>query len=380
MWIFAGVLFSLTCFYAVGLLVVRKKWLAVGDSQKTSSDGLKISVLVAARNEEKSLGRLLEALGGQQFQPEEIIVVNDHSDDATRSVLEAWSDRLPNLRILDNIGQGKKSAVAYGVTQATGDVIAVTDADCWMESVWLAGLAGGFSDEKVKMVCAPVYIQPDGGFLSKAQTWEMAALGMVAGVAIKSGSPLFCNAANMAFRKDVFLEVGGYEGNAHIPSGDDEFLLRKIKESYPGGVEYVAGANVLVRTGAQENLKKFLSQRRRWAGKWNASGFGLTAVVALSVLAFHLMNLSAYAFSFSGFLPWWLLVSQQAVKLVSEYVFLQVFFFNKEDVPGFPSFMLTGILYPLYAVVVGFTANRGGYEWKGRKYEAPNEKARPVKG
>jgi poly-beta-1,6-N-acetyl-D-glucosamine synthase len=87
-----------------------------------------ITVVVAVRNEEKNITRLLNDLAAQQYSHFEVIAVNDHSSDTSAALLRASA--LRNLVVLENEGDGKKHAITTGVTAAKGSVIVTTDADC----------------------------------------------------------------------------------------------------------------------------------------------------------------------------------------------------------------------------------------------------------
>jgi hypothetical protein len=56
--------------------------------------------------------------------------------------------------------------------------------------------------------------------------------------AMMIGKPNMCNGANIAYPKAVFEEVNGFDGNEHIASGDDEFLMHKIAEKYPNQIVF----------------------------------------------------------------------------------------------------------------------------------------------
>ncbi len=97
------------------------------------SRSLRVSVLIPARNEVETLPHLLEALAGQSFRPEEVIVIDDHSSDGTAAIaLRAGAD-LP-LRViqpppLPSEWCGKTWALHHGVQACTGEVLVFLDAD-----------------------------------------------------------------------------------------------------------------------------------------------------------------------------------------------------------------------------------------------------------
>jgi len=94
---------------------------------------MSVSIIIPAYNEEKRLGAFLESIvnytNQRQQDIHEIIVVDDGSSDATISVAEKFSSRLP-LRILKhNQNKGKGAAVQTGIMAANGDYIIFIDAD-----------------------------------------------------------------------------------------------------------------------------------------------------------------------------------------------------------------------------------------------------------
>ena len=95
---------------------------------------------------------------------------------------------------------------------------------------------------------------------------------------------MLANGANLAFTKSAFDAVRGYEGNDGLPSGDDVFLLHKIKQLRPKNVRYLKHENVWVTTSSKKTLNGFLQQRVRWAGK--ASAYNDTLSIIVSFLVF----------------------------------------------------------------------------------------------
>lgn len=97
------------------------------------SRSLRVSVLIPARNEVDTLPHLLEALAGQSFRPEEVIVIDDHSSDGTAAIaLRAGAD-LP-LRVIQPPPLpcewcGKTWALHHGVQASSGEVLVFLDAD-----------------------------------------------------------------------------------------------------------------------------------------------------------------------------------------------------------------------------------------------------------
>jgi len=86
-------------------------------------DKLKITVLIPTYNEKDNIAKVLAGVSAQH--PDEILVVDGHSTDGTREIVEGLGYRL----ILQE-GRGLGSAIKTGIKTASGDVIIIVDADC----------------------------------------------------------------------------------------------------------------------------------------------------------------------------------------------------------------------------------------------------------
>lgn len=130
-------LLVMTTVYVVLVLYMRRGWSSI-PFFKTSRryDGhSKVSVLIAARDEESNIGRTLDCLVKQDFPKDrmEIIVVDDHSTDRTAEIVRSYALSGVKLLRLDEGGQlnsYKKLAIARAIAVAEGDIIVTTDADC----------------------------------------------------------------------------------------------------------------------------------------------------------------------------------------------------------------------------------------------------------
>ncbi len=135
-----------------------------------------------------------------------------------------------------------------GVEKAGGEIIVTTDADCRLPIHWLQSIATSFHEGNVKMVFGGVRIKEDKSFFSKLQALEFCSLIGTGGAMAGLGIPILCNGANLAFLRSAFLEVKGYDGNLDIPSGDDEFLMRKIDRRFPGSIRFQPSEDSVVET------------------------------------------------------------------------------------------------------------------------------------
>jgi poly-beta-1,6-N-acetyl-D-glucosamine synthase len=236
-----------------------------------------------------------------------------------------------------------------------------------MGSGWLNSVDAAFATSDIKMVFGPVKIEADQTFFSKVQAMEFSSLIGAGAATLALGAPSMCNGANLAFRKEVFLEVGGFDGNLQVASGDDEFLMRKIAAQYPHGISFNHAQDAIVVTQPQRSLSAFVSQRLRWAGKWKYNQDLLSKLLALLIVGFHATVLSLPFFLMAGLLNAYVLVSLLVLRALVEFIFIRsVTAWLGVRWHG-PSFLLLQLLYPVYAVGIGLASWFVHPAWKGRK-------------
>lgn len=293
-----SLIFLLIAVLYAGLIVAfTAGWMRLPVFWHKGRSDIPFSVIIPARNEQKHIMQLLILLRNQHYPKNlfEVIVVDDHSTDATAAIVERKiaSGFLTNVRLLKagdlNLKPGKKNALALGIEMAKNNWIATLDADVLLGNHWLESLAGFIEQEQPAMVIGPVAMAPGKTLFSHMQALEFMSLaGSTAGAAA-IGRPVMCNGANLAFRKDLYLEVGGYSGNEHLASGDDVFLLHKFKKLPGAKIPYLKSHGAIVYTRAAFTVREFFSQRGRWAGKAGSYRDGFTLVVGFVVAMINLV-------------------------------------------------------------------------------------------
>ncbi len=91
---------------------------------------MKVSILVPAYNERHSICLLLERLTQVELPDYEIVIVDDGSTDGTCDLVKEWIAGRPEFRLyVQEKNQGKTAAIARAVSEATGDIFIIQDAD-----------------------------------------------------------------------------------------------------------------------------------------------------------------------------------------------------------------------------------------------------------
>ena len=96
---------------------------------------LKLSVIIPAYNEEKTISAILDRVREVQLTDDmekELIIVDDHSSDGTAAFIQAYSEKHPDggIRFFrHDRNSGKGAALRTGIEHATGDFVVIQDAD-----------------------------------------------------------------------------------------------------------------------------------------------------------------------------------------------------------------------------------------------------------
>lgn len=89
----------------------------------------RLSIIIPIYNEEPQLKEVLSRVYGIPYTPKEVILVDDHSCDGTREILEHYREREDTQVILQDRNRGKGYAIRTGLATATGEIIIIQDAD-----------------------------------------------------------------------------------------------------------------------------------------------------------------------------------------------------------------------------------------------------------
>lgn len=361
-------------FWAIVLLYLGYNRVAyfsvVGKAAET-----KFSVIIPFRNEAENLPRLLTTLQQLKYPTShfEIIFVNDGSTDTSEElILQHLKKSNINFQILQNTPHQtspKKTAITLAIAAANHPWIVTTDADCSVLENWLKILNDYIIEKAPICVAMPVEYATDNSFLQRYQQLDNWSLQAVTVGTFGLGNILLSNGANFAYAKEAFQIVKGFEGNIHIASGDDMFLLEKFKQYFPKKIGYLKSRNAVVTTQPVNTWKKVVSQRVRWASKTSKQKSIASKLLGLLIFA---MNFSLPLIVVS--LIFWPQNSIFAVTLIFFKIIIDFGLlrespqFFKKSFP-FLSFLGSAFIYPIVTVVVVISSFSGTYLWKERSFK-----------
>lgn len=263
LWLTALILPYFTVFAVTCLLLVRKD----RDKNRDTGGDIRLSLIIPVRNEASSLPQLLADLSGQSLDKHkyEIIIVDDASEDASPEIIKNYRNNIPDLKIINGPGQGKKKALEAGLKEAEGNYIITTDADCRVQSTWLEEMCYAIEKNEPDMLIGAVNIINTGGLFNRFVQLEFLALQGVTEAFARIGRPVMCNGANLCFRKP---DINNYPEivKDKLPSGDDIFLMEKYKKESKK-IRWTDREGTFVETKGADSLRDFFRQRARWSSK-----------------------------------------------------------------------------------------------------------------
>jgi biofilm PGA synthesis N-glycosyltransferase PgaC len=334
------------------------------------------TLIIPFRNEAKNLPALMQSISKLKYPEKliEVLFINDASEDA--SVVEIQQFMLKRKpfgwTIFDNerrSGSPKKDAITLAVSKAKHDWIFTTDADCILPENLFNNLNSFLQNTPSKMIAGPVLALPENRFfISHYQFLESLTLAGVTMGAFGMGKPLMCNGAHLAYEKAAFEAVHGFEGNDHIASGDDLFLLEKMQSVFPEQVHFLKNKAQVVYTKPESNWSAVVRQRVRWAAKTSGYKSVFSKWTGVIVLAANVSLLIAFVMLFKSESGVFFLVLILLKWGVDEVLVYQANAFFKHEI-HWVYLRLMAFLYPLLTTYVALRALFGNYKWKGRTFK-----------
>ena len=326
-----------------------------------------LSIVVAARNEEKNIYHCLESLNALIYPTNkiEIIIIDDASTDNTFDIASKFIHGKQKFRIIyleeneQSVLKGKVRAMSAGIKIANGEVILTTDADCIVNPLWAKTIASHYV-ENVAVVNGFTSQSASSAFTGM-QAIDFIYLLFIASGTINLGKPVSCIGNNMSFRKKAYEETGGFE-NLPFSVTEDFLLLNSIYKLNKYKLIYPLHRDSLVESKPAISLSQLFNQKKRWAVggiDTPALGFGL---MLWSFLTNLFLILSPFFYS-----PVWLYL---IIFKISIDFFVLIPIHQKLGLQkNLKYFLVFEIYYIIYVIILPFVLlfNKK-VKWKDRVY------------
>ena len=307
-----------------------------------------LSILIACRNEINNLPNLLESIENQTFKPDEVIFVDDNSTDETYNFLINYSKKYNYIKVIKNSGKGKKSALIEAAKIATSEYLLFTDADCYLNNNHCKLAIQYLNKNNSDMLLGAVDITDEKGIFNIIEKIEFSSLQAITAYTALLNNPIMCNGANLIVKRNIYLLYID-KINKNIASGDDMFMLHALKKN-KAKINYLYDSNYIIKTKGTNSLKKFITQRTRWAAKSVNYKDITTILVALLVAIINILLLTLLFLN-----PYTLITIFLIIFVIQNIIMLPYFFKYKQyRILKYYSiiFPLMSLLYPLYIVTI----------------------------
>jgi glycosyltransferase involved in cell wall biosynthesis len=168
-----------------------------------------ISLIIATRDRSDQLARCLDSVARIEFErPWELIVVDNGSKDATAEIIKQFAGKasIP-LRYVLELEPGLGNAHNAGLQVARGKILAFTDDDCYPETDFLGRVWCAFADPSIGYIAGRITLHDPAddpmSTIESTTPYVFPARSFVRGGSF--------GGANMAFRKKVLDEIGGFD-------------------------------------------------------------------------------------------------------------------------------------------------------------------------
>ena len=356
--IYTSLLFLLL---GIGLTFQWKKertYLQKGNKLKLAE----ITVLIPFRNEEKRIADLLESILKSSVLPSKFLFIDDHSSDKSVEKISATLTDFPIEILTVPEGEfGKKKALRIGIEAVETSYFLTLDAD--------VAFAENYFEQFEKLAPADLYILP-AVLISKRWFEHFFEVDLLLVNALNTGlsglkRPIIASGANLLVRKSAFEQFDCYDTHAHIPSGDDIYLLRDFRNAN-AKVRVCTIPTFQVTTETPQSFSEFIHQRLRWVAKTGNVRDHLSTFLALvqffltvgffSCLIYFLLNskfeLALITFTF---------------KVLVEMLLFLSFFYRFKRLKAWFLLPIYQLLFPFYNLLILVLIPFFKPIWKGRE-------------
>ena len=252
------------CYY----FIFSKFYFADVSNQKKPE--VPVSVILCARNEAENIQKNLPSILLQDYSNFELVLINDGSSDDTLEIFEAFKNnsnsKIP-IKIVDvaqneKFWGNKKFALSLGIKSASYEHLLFLDADCWLNSTyWISEMASHFSNEKDIVLGYGAHDKVRNSLFNKLLRFETAYTAIQYFSYAQLGLTYMGVGRNLAYKKSLFFNNGGYANHMHIKSGDDDLFINRVATK--NNVALCLSPTSFTISTPKKNIKEWILQKRR---------------------------------------------------------------------------------------------------------------------
>lgn len=364
-------------------LAVSYSWAFVHIKRKRSFKKKTVSVIVACRNEDETLPRLLTILANQSYPKElyEVIIANDDSDDKSQEILQEFSDRFEfisyfNVADRELAISPKKNALSQAINRSKGEIILLTDADCFPRKTWIESMMQAFTDD-VSMIAGYSSTEIDwkkASFVQKFEHIDLLCLyiGLSGGFAL--GKQFTAVGQNLAYTRAAYDKVGGFTKINHIISGDDCNFMQLLRKAGMK-IRFNFDFDSFVKTKPIDSWKNLFNQHSRWFSNLKLM-FGANTEFFLILTGLFIFYVGIVV---TLFIDWRFFLVALSLKFIGE---LQMFYFaypvfkaHRRLIWFYPVWMVIQTIFNILTIFIG---QFNIFVWHGKKQKIAKRNSNEV--
>jgi poly-beta-1,6-N-acetyl-D-glucosamine synthase len=280
------------------------------------------------------------------------LLVDDASNDGSAQMISDFASGRENTKAFfikekDKNQPGKRQALQIATSNATGDILLMTDSDTVVPSHWVDSYNHYFSPN-IGMVIGYAR-EKELGLIARVK--KIFSAGMFCS-SVGIGYPFSCSGANLAIRRSVFEEIGGYDNLGTFHSGDDKLLLKRVHK-IGEKVAYNSEATVYEQPH-NYSFTEYWHRELRHFGKFRQSSL-------------HYQFLSLLIVAFFLYFPYWFATGGKILLLpfvlFSLFLFYSFSMFKHKEKFHISDYIFL-IIYPYYVIMFSIIGTFWKAKWK----------------
>jgi len=313
-----------------------------------------VSIIIAVKNGEESLDRMLRLLSQQIYLGDmEFIIVDDNSTDNSQYMIESFARQDSRIKYVSSDSGAdcldhKKKALDAGIKSSRYEHLLFTDIDCIIQSNWVGSMVQYFSED-ADYIVGHSYVANRASILNKFQRLDLLLLLFAAKSMIVLKRPWASIGQNQGYTKKLYNEVNGFKNLASYLQGDDSlFLQLAVKNG--SNIIFNSDPNSYVQSRTELNWRNLLLQRGRWSGDANIMWkFNLSFYIMACALWIMMIGIFALLFIKSFAILGGILLAKIILELCLYFVGMKSFHMPASYI----DFFIWFAIHPFYVLIMG---------------------------
>lgn len=307
---------------------------------------LPISIIVCAKNEEENIKKYFPTLTTQNYPDYEIVLIDDASSDETLELFESYEKQFANVKLVkvqnnEAFWGNKKYALTLGIKAAKNEFLVFTNADCYPASKdWLLAISGQFTKDKSIILGYGGYEKVKNSLLNKIIRFDALLYATQYFSWAKIGKPYTGVGRNLAYKKEAFFNVRGFQDHIKVRAGADDLFVNQAATKKNTAIVYTPDS--FTYSAAKKSFKSWMEQKsklrstRKFYNGFDKFQLGLFSlsqflfiVLAVLLLAFQYQWMVVLGAILFRYLCTWISLGYAASKLKEKdvmywYPFLEI--------------------------------------------------------